>query len=196
MSEALMFVSRVGQAILGGLGPLNVATGFVLAGALAANWLLQKRVAASLRLFLFLLVFARLALPLGWSNPLGLLGRVAPAPTRALVDVGPIAVAVGATGTPSVGAPFWLGLAYLVVALTLLAAWTGRRVQLARRLRTARQFTIASTGAVVASVVQSSTLGNSAVESCVVNAARGWEFPKPMGGGLVIVSYPFVFTPR
>ena len=41
------------------------------------------------------------------------------------------------------------------------------------------QFTIAATGQVVASVLQSSTLGNARVENCVVQAVRGWEFPKP-----------------
>ena len=24
---------------------------------------------------------------------------------------------------------------------------------------------------------------------------RRWEFPKPIGGGIVIISYPFVLTP-
>ena len=56
------------------------------------------------------------------------------------------------------------------------------------------QFTIAPTGQVLASVLQSSTLNAVAVESCVVNAVKRWEFPKPEGGGLVIVSYPFQFN--
>jgi TonB family protein len=56
------------------------------------------------------------------------------------------------------------------------------------------QFTIAPTGQVLASVLQSSTLNAVAVESCVVDAVKRWEFPKPDGGGLVIVSYPFQFT--
>jgi metallo-beta-lactamase class B len=54
------------------------------------------------------------------------------------------------------------------------------------------QFTIAATGKVIASVLQHSTMDNSRVESCTVQAVRGWEFPKPLGGGIVIVSYPFV----
>ena len=33
------------------------------------------------------------------------------------------------------------------------------------------------------------------VENCTVQAVRRWEFPKPLGGGIVIVSYPFVLTP-
>jgi TonB family protein len=56
------------------------------------------------------------------------------------------------------------------------------------------QFTIAGTGQVIASVLQSSTMGNLRVESCVVQAVRRWEFPKPVAGGIVIVSYPFNFS--
>ena len=58
------------------------------------------------------------------------------------------------------------------------------------------QFTIAASGQVIASVLQNSTLGNGRVENCTVQAVRRWEFPAPLGGGIVIVSYPFVLTPR
>ena len=54
------------------------------------------------------------------------------------------------------------------------------------------QFTISGTGQVVASVVQNSTMNNPPVEQCIAGAVRRWEFPKPQGGGIVIVSYPFV----
>lgn len=57
------------------------------------------------------------------------------------------------------------------------------------------QFNIAPNGQVLASFLQSSTLGNARVESCTVQAVQRWEFPKPEGGGLVSVSYPFVFAP-
>ena len=57
------------------------------------------------------------------------------------------------------------------------------------------QFTIAASGQVIASVLQNSTMGNPRVENCTVQAVRRWEFPKPLGGGIVIVSYPFVLTP-
>ena len=57
------------------------------------------------------------------------------------------------------------------------------------------QFNIAPSGQVLSSVMQSSTLSNVRVESCTLQAVRRWEFPKPEGGGLVNVSYPFVFTP-
>ena len=50
------------------------------------------------------------------------------------------------------------------------------------------EFTIAASGEVIASVLQSSTMGNPRVENCTVQAVRRWVFPKPIGGGIVIVS--------
>jgi TonB family protein len=60
--------------------------------------------------------------------------------------------------------------------------------------RVAVNFTIAPSGLVAAAVVQSTTMDNARVESCVVGAVRRWEFPKPAGGGVVIATYPFTFT--
>jgi TonB family protein len=57
------------------------------------------------------------------------------------------------------------------------------------------KFTIAGTGQVLASFVQSTTLGSAAVEMCVANAVKRWDFPAPRQGGLAIVSYPFTFSP-
>ena len=54
------------------------------------------------------------------------------------------------------------------------------------------QFTISGSGQVVASVVQQSTMNSPSTEQCIAAAVRRWEFPKPQGGGIVIVSYPFV----
>jgi TonB family protein len=54
------------------------------------------------------------------------------------------------------------------------------------------QFTIAGAGNVVESVVQESTAKNAAVEKCITDAVRAWMFPQPKGGGIVVVSYPFV----
>jgi TonB family protein len=56
------------------------------------------------------------------------------------------------------------------------------------------QFAIGLNGQVFSSVLQSSSMGNPRVESCVVNAVRRWDFPKPQGGGMAIVVYPFNFT--
>lgn len=41
--------------------------------------------------------------------------------------------------------------------------------------------------------VKKSTMGNAAVENCVLGKIKTWKFPKPRGGGKVIVSYPFLF---
>jgi TonB family protein len=57
------------------------------------------------------------------------------------------------------------------------------------------EFTIDVDGHVTASALASSTMGNASVESCVVKAVRRWEFPPPVGGGIVIVKYPFSFSP-
>jgi TonB family protein len=60
------------------------------------------------------------------------------------------------------------------------------------RGRVVVQFTIAATGQVVSSSVAQSTTNNGTVDQCIAGAVRRWEFPKPQGGGIVIVSYPFV----
>jgi hypothetical protein len=57
------------------------------------------------------------------------------------------------------------------------------------------QFTIAPSGEVMTTQLQTSTVGNARVEGCTVQAVRRWEFPKPLDGGIAIVSYPFVLTP-
>jgi hypothetical protein len=54
------------------------------------------------------------------------------------------------------------------------------------------KFTIAGSGKVVAAVVQETTLNHPQVERCMADATLTWLFPKPQGGGIVIVSYPFV----
>jgi hypothetical protein len=68
-----------------------------------------------------------------------------------------------------------------------------RRPGLAGRVVTS--FTIAPTGRVLSSLLQSSTLADAPVEACIVGAVRRWEFPAPEGGGVVIVSYPFQLAP-
>jgi TonB family protein len=57
------------------------------------------------------------------------------------------------------------------------------------------QFTIGGNGSVIASTLQSSTVANAPLENCIVRAVRRWEFPRPLGGGIASISYPFVLTP-
>jgi hypothetical protein len=44
-------------------------------------------------------------------------------------------------------------------------------------------------------MLERSTIANGALEYCIVEAVRRWEFPKPLGGGAVTVIHPFVLTP-
>lgn len=55
------------------------------------------------------------------------------------------------------------------------------------------KFTISATGRVASSVVQVSTMKNYAVESCVAKTIKRIIFPRPKGGGIVVVTYPFIF---
>jgi hypothetical protein len=57
------------------------------------------------------------------------------------------------------------------------------------------KFVIAKDGSVSQAVTKSSTLGNPVVESCINSRILRFAFPEPKGGGIVIVSYPFLFAP-
>lgn len=60
--------------------------------------------------------------------------------------------------------------------------------------RVTTKFIIAPTGAVQTAAVEKSELGNAKVEQCITQAVRRWSFPAPEGGGIVIVSYPFMLS--
>ncbi len=55
------------------------------------------------------------------------------------------------------------------------------------------KFVVARDGTVSSASVASSTLGNQAVDSCIVGRFLRFRFPEPRGGGIVVVRYPFVF---
>lgn len=54
-------------------------------------------------------------------------------------------------------------------------------------------WTIDKEGAVSVSSVKKTTMNNKAVENCIASKIKNWTFPKPKGGGQVLVSYPFLF---
>jgi TonB family protein len=60
--------------------------------------------------------------------------------------------------------------------------------------RVAIKFVIAPTGAVTSAVVANSDVGSPEVDSCIANTVRRINFPAPEGGGLVIVTYPFLLS--
>jgi len=57
------------------------------------------------------------------------------------------------------------------------------------------KFVIAKDGTVPSAVTKSSTMASPAVEECVNGRFMHMQFPAPTGGGIVIVSYPFSFSP-
>ena len=68
----------------------------------------------------------------------------------------------------------------------------GLQVQSGLSGRVGIRWVIGGNGSVNSAAVESSSLGNSQVEGCIVNHLRTWKFPKPIGGVNVKVSYPFV----
>ena len=56
-------------------------------------------------------------------------------------------------------------------------------------------FTVAGDGSVTRARVKSATLDSTAVSGCIVNRFKQFRFPEPKGGGIAVVSYPFVFSP-
>ncbi len=59
--------------------------------------------------------------------------------------------------------------------------------------KVATRFTISANGRVQSASVAQSTMKNAEVERCITAKIRTWKFPKPKGGGIVIVKYPFIF---
>lgn len=56
-------------------------------------------------------------------------------------------------------------------------------------------FTIDQSGSVAKASVSESTLGSDAVESCLVKVVSSLRFPAPLGGAIVVVTYPMTFAP-
>jgi TonB family protein len=61
--------------------------------------------------------------------------------------------------------------------------------------RVAVQFSVMPAGSVSTATVASSTLGNEAVEACMIAATRLWQFPAMPDHHEVVVTYPFVLAP-
>jgi outer membrane biosynthesis protein TonB len=55
------------------------------------------------------------------------------------------------------------------------------------------KWTIGADGLVVKAGVGETQMKNNRVEDCLAKLILAWSFPKPKGGGIVIVNYPFVF---
>lgn len=60
--------------------------------------------------------------------------------------------------------------------------------------RVSVKFIISATGQVQTAMVADSSLGNAKAEQCISSAVARWTFPAPDGGGIVVVTYPFVLS--
>ena len=56
------------------------------------------------------------------------------------------------------------------------------------------RFVIDKQGNVSSAKIQGTSLNSPVVENCICKRFMGFKFPKPTGGGIVIVTYPFVFN--
>ena len=54
-------------------------------------------------------------------------------------------------------------------------------------------WTIDPSGAVSEANVAESGIDNANVEACVLQRVRRWRFPEPAGGGVVAVTFPWIF---
>ncbi|MEM6992616.1 MAG: AgmX/PglI C-terminal domain-containing protein, partial [Myxococcota bacterium] len=58
------------------------------------------------------------------------------------------------------------------------------------------QFAIGPTGKVSVAVVAKTSLKDKNVGNCFAKTAKRWKFPKPAGGGNVVVTFPFSMKPE
>ena len=56
------------------------------------------------------------------------------------------------------------------------------------------KFVIAKDGSVSSANTKTTTMNSPSVENCIVSRFMRMQFPEPKGGGIVIVSYPFIFS--
>jgi hypothetical protein len=59
--------------------------------------------------------------------------------------------------------------------------------------KVAVKWVVTEQGTVSSSVVAQTTTGNNELDTCVAGRVLTWVFPKPKGGGVAVVTYPFVF---
>jgi beta-lactamase regulating signal transducer with metallopeptidase domain len=124
---APLIFGELGERVTGWLTSILPATAVLLVAALLLDWALARRVSASVRLIPYLTVVARLAF-VRWQNPLGM----TPLSLPEVVISGSAGTASPPTVIP------WIGLAYLLGATALLAAWVRARLVLRRALLQAR----------------------------------------------------------
>jgi hypothetical protein len=59
--------------------------------------------------------------------------------------------------------------------------------------KVAVKWVVTEQGTVSSSVVAQTTTGNNELDTCIAGRVLTWVFPKPKGGGVAVVTYPFIF---
>jgi hypothetical protein len=62
--------------------------------------------------------------------------------------------------------------------------------------RVKARWLIGSNGRVSQAAVIETSLNNRAIEDCMVEKIKTWQFPEPLGGGVVTVVYPWILSPN
>ncbi len=57
------------------------------------------------------------------------------------------------------------------------------------------RWVISGEGNVVRAATAETQMNSAKVEACLASSINGWVFPRPKGGGIAIVNYPFTFKP-
>ena len=57
------------------------------------------------------------------------------------------------------------------------------------------KFVVGQNGRVTSANVANSSISDAQMQGCIVGKIRTWEFPRPRGGQVVNIDYPFVFNP-
>lgn len=58
--------------------------------------------------------------------------------------------------------------------------------------KVAVNFTIDAAGGIADAQIAQTTMNNNNVEQCMLSRVRRWKFPEPKGGGVVVVTYPWI----
>jgi Zn-dependent protease with chaperone function len=125
-----------GRLVVAWLGTMNMWTLVLLAGALALDHLLARRVRASWRIALYAPLALRLVIPSGWSLRVGHAPRLVTMLTPVPVDL-PAPPPYALAG-PALGWPALAFAAYVVVAAGLAVVMQQRRWSSTRMLRSCR----------------------------------------------------------
>lgn len=151
LASVTEFLTDAGRTLGAWIVWMNIWTLALLIAAIVLDRLLAKRLSAAWRLGLYLIVFARLALPVEWASPLAWTSSAEVPPTvhyyETLAGEATASKEVASNATdaaiaseqiaPAFNFSMWmlLPIGYSAIVLVLSSRWLAARMQLARMLR-------------------------------------------------------------